>query len=57
MRRSGEWLDAHIRRHRQLARGEAELDRDVRALPGPITGDPEADDMLRYWALAVVGRL
>ena len=57
MRQSGEWLVAYTRRHRQLARGEAELERDVRALPGPITGDPEADDMLRRWARDVVGRL
>ena len=54
---SPEWLAARDRRHRQLARGEAELERDVRTLPGPITGDPRADDMLRYWALEVVGRL
>ena len=57
MRQSGEWLVAHTRRHRQLARGEAELWRDVRALPGPTTGDPEADAMRRRWALDVVGRL
>ena len=57
MRQSGEWPDAHIRRHRQMARDEAELERDARALLGPITGDPEADDMLRYWSLEVVGRL
>ena len=57
MRQSVEWLVAHTRRHRQLAWDEAELERDVRALPGHITGDPEAGDMLRYWALVVVGRL
>ena len=57
MRLSPEWLAAHDRRHRQLARDEAELERDVRALPGLITGEPRADDMLKYWAPEVVGRL
>ena len=57
MRQSGVWLVAHTRRHRQLARGEAELERDVRALPGPITGDPAVDGTLRDGALEVVGRL
>ena len=45
MRLSPEWLAAHDRRNRQLARGEAELERDVKALPGHITGEPRADDM------------
>ena len=57
MRQSGEWFDAHSRRHRQLARDEAELERDVRALPGPITGNPLVGVMLRRWALDVVTRL
>ena len=57
MRLGPEWLAAHSRRHRQLARGEAELERDVRALPGPITGNPLVDVMLKRWAPDVVGRL
>ena len=46
-KQSVEWLVAHTRRHRQLARDKAELERGVWALPGPTTGGPEADDMLR----------
>ena len=57
MRLSPEWLAAHDRRSRQLARGEAELERDVRAVPGHITGEPRADDMLRCWTPEVVDRL
>jgi len=57
MRLSPEWLAAHDRRNRQLARGEAELERDVRALPGRITGEPRADDMLKNWAPEVADRL
>jgi hypothetical protein len=57
MRQSIEWLAGHSCRHRQYARDEAELVRDVRAFPGHITGDPEADGMLQYWALDVVARL
>ena len=57
MRLSPEWLAAHDRRNRQLARDEAELERDVRALPGRITGEPRADDMLKNWAPEVADRL
>ena len=57
MRLSPEWLAAHDRRNRQLARDEAELERDVRALPGRITGEPRADDMLKNWAPGVADRL
>ena len=55
MWQSGEWLDAHSRRHRQLARDEAELERYIKALPGPITGNALADVMLKRWAPDVVG--
>jgi hypothetical protein len=57
MRQSGAWFDAHSRRHRQLARDEAELERDIKALPGPITGNALADVMLKRLAPDVVGRL
>ena len=57
MRQSGAWFVAHSRRHRQLARGEAELERDVKALAGPITRNALADIMLKRWAPDVVGRL
>ena len=57
MRQSGEWLDAHSRRHRQLARDEAELERAFRALSGPITRNALADIVLKRWAPDVVGRL
>ena len=56
-RQSVEWLVAHTRRHRRLARGETELARDARALPGLITGEPRADEMLKNWALEVADRL
>ena len=57
MRLSPEWLAAHECRNRQLVRDEAELERDVMALPGRITGEPRADDMLKNWALGVADRL
>jgi len=57
MRQSGAWFDAHSRCHRQLARDEAELERDIKALPGPITGDALVGVMIKRLALDVVGRL
>jgi len=57
MRQSGAWFDAHSRRYRQLARDEAELERDIKALPGHITGNALADVMLKRLAPDVVGRL
>jgi len=57
MRQSHEWLAAQPRRRRQLARDEAELERDVRVMPGTITGNREADVMLKRWAREVVERV
>jgi hypothetical protein len=57
MRLSPEWLAAHDRRNRQLARGEAELERDVRALPGPSQGIHRPTTCSGIGPREVVGRL
>lgn len=55
-RRDG-WAIARPGRSRQFDRDAADLERDIRALPGPLTGDGAADARLREWVPDCVARV
>ena len=55
-RRDG-WATARPGRSRQFEVDAADLERDIRALPGPLTGDGAANARLREWVPDIVARI